>query len=200
MLNSEFWQNRYETEQTGWDLGAASPPIVNWFGNIKAEMIDFASQKILIPGCGNAWEAEHLFREGFSDVHIIDWAAAPLQAFADRVADFPKENLHHGDFFTHQQDLNCDWIVEQTFFCAINPELRDKYIEKTFSLLKPGGAIAGLLFNDGLNNDKPPFGGSFSEYETRFSKLFKLEKLAVAEDSVSPRAGRELFIVARKES
>lgn len=53
-----------------------------------------------------------------------------------------------------------DLIIEQTFFCALDPKLRPEYAVKMAELLKPGGRLVGVLFNDTLNNDKPPFGGT----------------------------------------
>ena len=51
-------------------------------------------------------------------------------------------------------------ILEQTFFCALDPALRDRYVAHMEQLLAPGGKLVGVLFNDTLNADRPPFGGS----------------------------------------
>ena len=39
-------------------------------------------------------------------------------------------------------------MIEQTFFCAINPELRTKYAQQSSNILNPKGKLIGLLFND----------------------------------------------------
>lgn len=49
-----------------------------------------------------------------------------------------------------------------------------------------------------LNDDRPPFGGNEAEYRALFARHFHLEKLETAPDSIAPRAGRELFLMARK--
>lgn len=77
---------------------------------------------------------------------------------------FPKENLICDDFFNHQNQY--DLIVEQTFFCALDPKLRNNYIKKIHELLKPKGKLVGLLFNIPLNTTHPPFGGN--EYVKQF--------------------------------
>jgi hypothetical protein len=129
-------------------------------------------------------------------VHVLDWSPSALEALQERCPDFPAAQLIAGDFFEHQGVY--DLVVEQTFFCAIDPALRARYAEKVHSLLAPGGLLAGLLFDDALNTDKPPFGGSEAEYRGLFEPLFDLERLHTAPDSIQPRVGRELFIVARK--
>ena len=86
-----------------------------------------------------------------------------------------------------------DLIVEQTFFCAIDPSLRKKYFEKMYSLLKPKGKIVGLLFDTEFEVS-PPFGGTKSEYENYFKNLFKINVFEKCYNSIKPREGKELFI------
>jgi SAM-dependent methyltransferase len=191
MLDQQFWEARYAEERTGWDLGAVSPPLQAYF-----EELQDRSQRILIPGCGRAYEAEYLWKQGFEQVHVLDWSERALADFARRVPGFPQAHLHAGDFFGHAGPY--DLVVEQTFFCALDPALRVRYVQKMRELLAPGGRLVGLLFNDPLNDDRPPFGGSEAEYRALFSGPFLLEQLHTAVNSIAPRAGRELFLVARK--
>ncbi len=55
-LDKTYWKYRYQQKQTGWDIGFASTPLVTYFDHLNDKDI-----KILIPGCGNAYEAEYLF-------------------------------------------------------------------------------------------------------------------------------------------
>jgi len=191
MLNKEFWEERYALGQTGWDLGEISLPLRNFF-----EGLEVGNQRILIPGCGRAYEAEFLWRLGFEQVHVLDWSERALADFSQRVPGFPAAHLHAGDFFTHSGPY--DLVIEQTFFCALDPVFRSRYVQKMHELLRPSGLLVGLLFNDPLNADRPPFGGSETEYRALFSRYFHLEKLETAPDSIAPRAERELFLMARK--
>lgn len=61
MSDSEFWEDRWASEQTGWDIGSAAPALVEYFKTIKNR-----DAFILIPGCGNAYEAEWLVENGYS--------------------------------------------------------------------------------------------------------------------------------------
>lgn len=192
-LNSDFWNNRYKSNDTGWDIGSISSPLKNYFDQLKDK-----SLRILIPGGGNAYEAEYLFRKGFRNVFLLDFSSIALENFQKRVPDFPKNQLICEDFFNHNKVY--DLIIEQTFFCAINPELRKDYVEKSWELLAAKGKIVGLLFNDPLNNDKPPFGGNKEEYKNLFQKKFEILTLEIAYNSITPRAGRELFFIFRRKS
>lgn len=90
-------------------------------------------------------------------------------------------------------------IIEQTFFCALNPSLRNKYAKKMNELLHPKGKIIGLLFQFPLTEDGPPFGGSENEYVKLFSNNFKIKTLETAYNSIKPREGRELFFIFEKK-
>ena len=47
-LNSEYWQNRYETNDIVWDAGKITTPLKEYIDQLEDKSI-----KILIPGCGN---------------------------------------------------------------------------------------------------------------------------------------------------
>lgn len=185
-LDKEYWEGRYRKNDTGWDLGEVSPPLEKYF-----QQLDVAA-KILIPGCGNAHEAAYLHKKDFGSVFLVDIAINPLKAFKKNCPDFPSDHLLHQDFFNLEGEF--DVIVEQTFFCAIHPGMREVYAKKMASLLRKGGRLVGLLFNDSLNVDEPPFGGDKDEYITYFSPYFVIEKMEPCYNSIPPRAGRELFI------
>jgi SAM-dependent methyltransferase len=190
-LNENFWTQRYQDGSTGWDLGYVSTPIKEY-----ADQLSDKSIRILIPGAGNSYEGEYLWKQGFKNVYIADISEEPLHNFSERVPDFPKEQLLHEDFFS--LDDQFDLILEQTFYCALDPKLRDAYVEKMHGLLKPGGKLVGVLFTFPLESG-PPFGGSMDEYRERFSRYFDLKKLEECYNSIPPRAGNEAFLIAQKK-
>jgi SAM-dependent methyltransferase len=182
-----YWNHRYLSGETGWDLGEVSPPLKAYFDQLEDKTL-----KILIPGGGNSHEAEYLYRNGFKNVYVCDIATVPLRNLKERIPEFPEEQLLHLNFFDLEDDY--DLVVEQTFFCAINPEERTSYIEQIRKLLKPNGKLVGLLFNVPLNKDRPPFGGSQDEYKELFASQFEIDIMETAFNSIAPRAGNELFV------
>jgi SAM-dependent methyltransferase len=187
----DYWQQRWEDRQTGWDIGYPSPPLVDYVKQRYDKSI-----RTLIPGCGNAYEAEELYRSGFINTYVVDIAPGAFDSFKKRFPDFPEENMILGDFFDLRGPY--DLILEQTFFCALDPSLRRDYALKMHELLVPGGKLAGVLFDDLLFQDHPPFGGTKEEYLTYFEDLFEIETFETAFNSIGPRAGREFFIKMRK--
>lgn len=193
-LNKEFWNNRYQNQEIGWDVGYISTPIKEYIDQLKDKSI-----KILIPGCGNAHEAEYLFNNGFNNIYLVDLSPIALDNFKKRIPNFEPSHLICDDFFSLND--NFDLIIEQTFFCAINPNLRTKYAIQMAKILTEKGKLIGLLFNEELNNDKPPFGGNKEEYLKTFSPYFDIQIMENSYNSIEPRKGRELFIkMTRKKN
>ncbi|PTX64118.1 thiopurine S-methyltransferase [Kordia periserrulae] len=190
-----YWSQRYQEERTGWDIGSPSTPLKEYIDQLSNKNL-----KILIPGAGNAYEAEYLWQQGFSNVYILDISKLPLEAFQQRNPDFPAEQLLCEDFFEHTGTY--DLILEQTFFCSFPPfpETRKKYAKHMTQLLKPQGKLAGLWFSFPLTDDveNPPFGGSKEEYLNYFEPYFNVKVLEKAHNSIPPRAGNELFGIFEK--
>lgn len=186
-LDKNFWNNRYAENQTGWDIGYPSTPLKEFIDTLTDKTI-----QVLIPGCGNAYEAQYLHEQGFENVCVIDIAPLALESFHKRFPNFPKDHLILGNFFEHQGDY--DLILEQTFFCALNPDLRADYAKKMYELLVPDGKLAGVMFNHPLTEKGPPFGGSAEEYAGYFSKYFEIRSMAPCQNSIKPRMGNELWV------
>jgi len=187
-----YWSDKYKNNSTGWDIGQISTPLKNYFD----QLID-KSISILIPGGGNCYEAEYLNNLGFNNVYILDIVKQPLENFKSRSPHFPIENLINEDFFDHKGQY--DLIIEQTFFCALDPSLREMYTNKIHELLTDNGKLIGLLFDFPLTEQGPPFGGDKKEYINLFSNQFKIKILERSYNSIAERNGKELFIKFEKK-
>lgn len=190
--DKNFWNERYATNDTGWDIGYVSTPIQAYIDQLHNKY-----QKILIPGAGNSYEAEYLHLQSFQNVHVLDISERATDRFKNRVSDFPESQIHTENFFEHQDTY--DLILEQTFFCALSPDLRETYVHKMYDLISPGGKLAGLLFNIPLYNDHPPYGGNTKEYIDLFSEKFDLLVLDKAYNSIPERLGNELFFIFKSK-
>jgi thiopurine S-methyltransferase len=189
----EYWDKKYHENKTGWDIGYISTPIKTYIDQLKNKEL-----KILVPGAGNGHEVEYLFNNGFKNVSVIDIAEQPLKNLKKRIPDFPKSQLIHSDFFEY--DGNYDLILEQTFFCALEPKLRAQYVDKMYELLSINGKLVGLLFDFPLNVEKgPPFGGNLIEYIQLFFAKFEIRVFEKCYNSIKPRSGNELFFIFAKK-
>jgi hypothetical protein len=100
---------------------------------------------------------------------VIDIAPTLVEKLKEKFKNTTAIRIIQGDFFEHKGSY--DLILEQTFFCALPPQMRQKYVWKMHQLLADEGILAGLLFNKTFESG-PPFGGSKEEYEKLIDKLF----------------------------
>ena len=190
-LDANYWNNRYLNQETSWNLFAVSPLLKAYF-----EQLSSKNARILIPGCGNAYDAECLITLGFTNITLIDIAEEAIKTMREKFANEPSIRVLHQDFFT--LDETFDLVIEQTFFCALDPSLRSRYVSKMHEILVPNGKIAGLLFNKQFVKN-PPFGGSIEEYQALFSPFFTIKTMSPCYNSVVTRADTELFVIFCKK-
>ena len=184
----DYWNILYDKEDIGWDIGFPSPAIKEY-----VDQLDSKELPVLIPGCGNAYEAEYLLAKGFNDITLIDIAPTLTAALEKK---FKKDigrriKIITGDFFDHHGSYRL--ILEQTFLSALDPSLRTRYADKMHSLLVKGGHLAGVLFNQEFEGG-PPYGGTAQEYKLMFSKKFTIKTLELCYNSIERRKGSEVFI------
>ena len=182
-----FWNNQYNAHTTGWDLGQVSPPIKDYIDQLTDKNL-----RILIPGCGNSYEAEYLLQNDFTNITLIDIAPALVKQLQQKFIGNPNIRIITGDFFKHNGEY--DLILEQTFFCAIDPALRKEYVAKMKALLATNGKLAGVLFDKEFEQQGPPFGGSQSQYVPLFENDFYFKTFESCHNSFEKRRSTELFI------
>ena len=186
-LTEEYWNNCYQTNDIRWDLGKISTPIEAYISQLNNKEL-----YILIPGGGNSHEAEYLLNNGFKNVFVVDISPFAISNIKERVPKFPINHLFNKDFFKLNGAF--DLIIEQTFFCAIDRDLRPAYAKKMAELLNSGGKLVGLLFDAPLYEDHPPYGGNTKEYIGYFEPYFDIEIMEPCYNSIEPRSGRETWV------
>jgi methyl halide transferase len=188
LTGKAYWDNRYLAGETGWDMGVVSPPLKAYIDQLTDRQT-----RILIPGCGNSYEAAYLFQQGFEHITLIDISPVLAGQLQKQFQGNKCITVLCGDFFEHTGQY--DLILEQTFFCALQPVLRADYAVKMAELISPGGKLAGLLFNKEFDTEGPPFGGLQTEYEALFSPYFNMVVFEECYNSHPKRAGNELFMI-----
>lgn len=187
----DYWDKRYNAGSTGWDIGYASPALIAYCKGMPTNM------RILIPGAGSAYEWIALRDMGFTNVTILDISKVAIErlklANPHQAHQFQME-----DFFNHSEKY--DLILEQTFFSALNPSLRLKYVRKMRDLLADNGKLAGILFSREFSNEGPPYGGSIEEYTQLFNTCFESFDIEPCLNSIPARLGSEAFFVATRHA
>lgn len=191
MRTAEDWNEKYLINSTGWDAKSVTRPIKEYI-----DQLDDKSIKILIPGAGYGHEAEYIYTKGFSNTFLNEWSEEAIDRFIAKYPNFPKNQIIQGDFFAIEGSF--DLIIEQTFFCALDPKLRSNYAEKTSSLLAPKGKLVGVLFDFPLTENGPPFGGDRDSYLSIIEEHYEIILLEKCYNSILPRKNSELFMIAQK--
>lgn len=186
-LDAEYWSGRYQANTAQWDLGQVSPPIKQYIDQLTNK-----DCRILIPGCGNSYEAVYLLEMGFTNITLIDIAIPLVESLKIKFEGNNAIQIILGDFFELEQ--NFDLIIEQTFFCALSPSLRPNYVHQMRSLLMPNGKLVGVLFDRDFE-EGPPFGGSKDEYIKLFEPDFIVHTLQPCYNSFVKRQESELFMI-----
>lgn len=186
-LDQSYWEAQWQSQKIGWDIGYAAPAIVDYMAQYPNK-----NAAILIPGCGNAYEAAHLVANGFTNITLLDISPKAVDLLKEQFANVPQVKILCADFFEHEGKY--DLIIEQTFFCAIPPNRRKEYAMKMASLLNENGRIIGVLFDRKFERQGPPFGGCPCEYKPIFDAHFTIKTMKECYNSIPPRASSEVFI------
>lgn len=190
-LDVDFWDTKHAIGDTPWQLDQPSPPIIAYLSQIQKKDL-----RILIPGAGQGYELDYLLQNGFTDVLVCDLSSHAIERLKDRVGDNPSVHYYVGDFFDLRGKY--DLGLEQTFFCALNPELRLAYLNKMHEILNVNGKLVGLLFASEFPFEGPPFGGDINAYKSLFEKKLHIKTMNMCYNSVKPRLGNELFFICQK--
>ncbi|MFD2160315.1 methyltransferase domain-containing protein [Rubritalea tangerina] len=191
------WHERYQVGDTPWDKGIAAPALVDFI----SEHADFFSsgKKFLVPGCGRGYDAKVIARAG-GQVLAAD--------IVEEALEFGRRDNPDGidfrclDIFkiSERWDVSFDGVWEHTCFCAIEPEVREAYVEVMWRILKPGGTLLGVFFTnpDMPEGEGPPYKTGVDVIERYFGELFEIEWIREPSSYYPGREGREHLVLMRK--
>ena len=193
--HSQFWEDIYLENDTGWDLKGVTP----FFDSISNELIQ---GKVCILGCGRGYDAIMFAKKGF-DVTAVDFAPTPISELNKlAIQKSVTINTIKDDIFSLVEKFpdTFDYVIEQTCFCAIHPNRRKEYEILVRTILKLGGKLIGLWFPLDKSQEEggPPFGTTIDEVKSIFNSGWKIEKENFPSQSVEPRKGREKLIIFKK--
>jgi SAM-dependent methyltransferase len=185
----DFWESRYRDHVMPWDAGKVPDALRAYVRRITP------GARILIPGCGSAYEAYYLIENGF-DVLAIDFSPAAVEIAQRNLGCFA-DRIRLADFFTFEFGDPHDVLYERAFLCALPPRIWPRYPPRAAQLLRPGGELAGFFFLKQTEKG-PPFGASPEMIRALLEPWFDLtEDLPVA-DSLPVFQGAERWQVWRR--
>ena len=186
---SDFWESRYLDHTTPWDAGKVPDALRDYTKRIKS------GSRILIPGCGSAYEAGYLAENGF-DVLAIDFSPAAVELAKKNLFRFG-DIVRLADFFEFDYGKPYEVIYERAFLCALPPRMWPQYAPRTAQLLRPGGELAGFFFFRETEKG-PPFGTTPEALHALLDPHFELVEDKAVTDSIPVFQGAERWQIWRK--
>ena len=182
----EFWDTRYRDKVTPWDAGRV-PRALRAYAKILSP-----GSRILIPGCGSAYEAYYLIENGL-DVLAIDFSPEAVEVARRNLACFA-DRVQLADFFSFDFGEAYDVAYERAFLCALPPRIWLRYAQRMSDILRPGGVLVGYFFLAETGKG-PPFGTSPAALHQLLDPYFSLTEDQAVEDSIEIFTGRERWQV-----
>lgn len=182
----DFWEQRYQTNDTPWEKGEPSPGLVDFL----AARPDLPRGTVCVPGCGTGHDARAWARAGFR-VYGYDLAPSAVRLSIERTqaVSLPAA-FRQADFLRDEAPFRFDVIWEHTLFCAIQRDERDLYVRAVRRWLKPGGIYLAVNYMVTDGDEGPPFNVTREELLKRFSPHFDLKSEWIPR-SYPNREGRE---------
>lgn len=183
-----FWDERFERGFMPWDQAGVPAAF-------QAFAARHANAAVLIPGCGSAWEALWLARQG-RRVQAIDFSPAAVATARAQLGEHAGV-VDQADFFAWQPPFAPGWMYERAFLCALPKDRRADYAQRMAVLLPAGALLAGFFFL-GDTPKGPPFGIERAELDALLSPYFELLEDEPVSDSIPVFAGRERWLTWRR--
>jgi len=147
------WDQRFRDDTTPWERPGLHPAFEDW--RAKGAFNDL--ERVIVPGCGRSPELKAFAVLGKAAIGA-DLSATALDWQRENLAtDNLKAELIEGDVLLWRPETPLDGIYEQTFLCAIPPQLRSEYEQTVHDWLKPGGKLFAL-FMQKEEMGGPPYG------------------------------------------
>jgi len=136
------------SSDTPWELGHPSVVVLEAFDELARRGEDIVGKRILSPGCGTGSDAIALAERG-ARVLAVDWSPSALAEIRVRARGLSPESgsveIESGDFFS-MMPRPVDVVAEHTFFCAIDPSARGRYVDRIAAWIVSGGYLVGNFF------------------------------------------------------
>jgi SAM-dependent methyltransferase len=190
--SSQFWDERYRQNATGWELGTPTPAFVDCFSGLKNNL-----GSLLVLGSGSGHDAIWLAQQGYKVTGVDFSLEAVHRSLSNaKLANVSPTFLRRDVFELSPDEFGWfDIIVEYVTFCAINPSRRAEFVRVVSNMLRPGGTFVGLFFPLDNRSGGPPFAVNIDEIRELFGDHFELQSSVEPARSVSPRMGKEMLMI-----
>jgi len=198
---SQYWEMLYEQGLDEWDLGEATPALLDFFEHPSCPK----SGDVLVPAAGKGWDAEAFAKRGHN-VLAVDFCPSALDSMEQLANNNSNLEALNLDMFLlspceeKRGGKKFDIIYDYFGFNSIQPGRRDEYVEMWLKMLKDDGFLIGFFcpLCEEKYGYEPPYSISSKELEARFNGIMEIEERIVPRKSIASRVGKEEIWLLRK--
>ncbi|MBY5946036.1 thiopurine S-methyltransferase [Photobacterium rosenbergii] len=178
-MDAEFWHSRWAENRIGFHLDDTNPMLEKYWQEVQPTRGD----SVLVPMCGKSvdltWlatkhdkvvgiELSEIAVRAFFAEHFYTPMVIPM-GNGQSIYEFDEITIHCGDYFTAKVDP-VDIVYDRAALIAMPQEMRQSYVQKLLSMVKPGGRILLITLDYPQHEmDGPPFSVVKDEIESLFS-------------------------------
>lgn len=189
--SAAFWDQRYQQHSMPWD----SAGLPAGFAEEAADLLQAGARRVLLPGCGSAYELAALAQHGCQAL-AVDFSA-PAVARARELHPQLAACIVQADFFSSASDGPWDWVYERAFLCALPPAMRAQYASRMAAILPAGAALAGYFYL-GDKRGGPPYTITLESLQALLAPYFVLERQLKPDDSLPVFGDGEFWMLWRR--
>jgi len=190
----QYWELLYEEGKDEWDLGEATPALLDFFEHPSCPKIG----NVLVPAAGRGWDAEAWAKRGYNVV-AVDFCSSAFDALEKLSENNINLTALNTDMFLLNQrnKKKCgsqfDIIYDYFGFNSVHPGRRDECIEMWLNMLKNDGLLIGFFcpLGDEKYGEGPPYSISREELEARFNGMLDIKEKIVPKKSAVERSGKD---------
>jgi SAM-dependent methyltransferase len=187
----EFWELRYGARFLPWDAGKVPAQLLAFVGGSPP-------RRVLVPGCGSAWDVRCFAEHGWNVVGI-DFSPAAVEE-ARRLLGPHASHVRQADFFAPIAEAPFEVVYERAFLCALPRRLWGDWARRMAELVQPDGVVAGFFYFD-AGERGPPFPlHDPGELDELMGGSFERIADAPVGDSIPVFRGKERWQVWRRHS
>lgn len=197
-----WWQEKWQTGQTRWDLKGAHPLL----GTLMEKAKPFHGGTFkwaFVAGCGRAHDAAALAQKFGMFVIAEDLAPGAIAAAKGLYGEVAGLTLRVGNCSICEPNEAGKFsvIFDRAMLCALRPELRGAYVSACVDRLVSGGLFCSLPFaaTAGPVGSGPPFALGRQELQQLLEPRFELLVFEEATGgAVDEKILREWMVIGRK--
>ncbi len=158
----DFWRGKWQRGETRWDYGAVHP-LTQRLWDLANKHLDSQPKSVLIPGSGRGHDGMFFIENGFSSVTLLDISPEAIDEAEKLYAGRPEFDFLCSDILEYEPNDPFSIVFDRAMLCAIQPEIREHYIDHCYKILTHGGLFISIPFLEVDNPNSPPF--PLSEHE-----------------------------------